>query len=671
MVYYRINARITNYKELVDAKENKVLPITFANASVELLQRTKNKCCIYVSRIERRTKLECAAIGSNEKEIREYVQTFLEILSMKVEKLELKETTIHHFWAMIATGEGYDFIEDRDEIIHEFHLELILRKRMSIEYRESVVADSKSYEVIQNEVENYLCKNSLQKELDRIYQSPLLDAVKGNPVHYMIDVEQLEIGRQISGLLLMTLFANGRLEHQRYARMHIRSHDFVDDFTLQRLYELNEGGALVVRFSREEEDYNGVQLSESIIKLVDCAKQYRSKVLTIFLVEKKDTKTKEAITENLGPISLIHIYDEIAYGDQARNYLKKIAAEQGIEEVKTLSEVITDEKKGYSAKDLQQLFDDWLDKYLKYQVYPQYAEIEVSGEMAKKKKPKGSAYAELEQMIGLTEAKKIINQALDYYKAQKLLKEKGMKSENLAMHMVFSGTPGTAKTSVARLFAQIMKENGVLYHGDLFEVGRADLVGKYVGWTAQIVKEKFKAARGSVLFIDEAYSLLDDKGGMYGDEAINTIVQEMENNRDDTIVIFAGYSDEMEKFLERNPGLRSRIAFHVHFEDYNTEELCEIGKMMVTKNGMKLDGEAEKKLEVIFDAARQQEDFGNGRYVRNTIEKARMKQASRLMRMDIPKLTSEDIATFLAEDFEVPKGVKKEKQRIGFVGGTI
>jgi SpoVK/Ycf46/Vps4 family AAA+-type ATPase len=201
------------------------------------------------------------------------------------------------------------------------------------------------------------------------------------------------------------------------------------------------------------------------------------------------------------------------------------------------------------------------------------------------------------------------------------------------------------------------------------EVDRSGLVAGYVGQTAIKTQEQISAALGGVLFIDEAYSLLDDKGGMYGDEAINTIVQEMENNREDTIVIFAGYSNEMEKFMERNPGLRSRIAFHVHFEDYNTEELCEIGKLMVTKNGMKLDGEAEKKMEVIFDAARQQEDFGNGRYVRNTIEKARMKQASRLMRMDIPKLTSEDVATFLAEDFEVPKGAKKEKQRIGFVGG--
>ena len=130
------------------------------------------------------------------------------------------------------------------------------------------------------------------------------------------------------------------------------------------------------------------------------------------------------------------------------------------------------------------------------------------------------------------------------------------------MHMVFTGNPGTAKTTVARLFARILKENGVLSKGDLIECGRSDLVGKYVGWTAVQVKNMFKKAKGSVLFIDEAYSLCDDRSGSYGDEAINTIVQEMENNRDDMVVIFAGYPKEMNDFLDRNPGLRSRIAFH-------------------------------------------------------------------------------------------------------------
>ena len=270
-------------------------------------------------------------------------------------------------------------------------------------------------------------------------------------------------------------------------------------------------------------------------------------------------------------------------------------------------------------------------------------------------------------MIGLSDAKQVIQKALNYYKMQKLYEEKGVKRDRPAMHMVFTGNPGTAKTTVARLFARIMKENGLLSKGQLIEVGRADLVGKYVGWTAPTVKSKFKAALGGVLFIDEAYSLVEDRDGLYGDEAINTIVQEMENHRDDVVVIFAGYPDKMEGFLQKNPGLRSRIAFHVPFADYNSEELCCIAKLIGKNKGLSFSEDAVVKLETIFDLARQQNDFGNGRYVRNILEQARMSQATRLMEADFDSITTEDVVTIKAEDIAEPTAKPKEKRRIGFV----
>ena len=146
--------------------------------------------------------------------------------------------------------------------------------------------------------------------------------------------------------------------------------------------------------------------------------------------------------------------------------------------------------------------------------------------------------------------------------------------------MVFTGNPGTAKTTVARLFAEIMKDEAILSTGKFVEVGRADLVGQHVGHTAPLVKKKFRDAQGGVLFIDEAYSLCDSYENGFGDEAINTIVQEMENHRDDVIVIFAGYPEPMKQFLDRNPGMQSRIAFQIEFEDYTTEELCAITKLL-------------------------------------------------------------------------------------------
>ena len=260
-----------------------------------------------------------------------------------------------------------------------------------------------------------------------------------------------------------------------------------------------------------------------------------------------------------------------------------------------------------------------------------------------------------------------MNNALNYFKAQKLFADRGMIAERPSMHMVFTGNPGTAKTTVARLFAEIMKENGLLTNGDMYEVGRADLVGKYVGSTAPLVKSAFKRAKGGVLFIDEAYSLVDDRDGLFGDEAINTIVQEMENHRKDTIVIFAGYSDKMEGFLNKNPGLRSRIAFHIPFEDYSVNELCDIAKLIAAEKKLALSPNAESKLATVFEAASKNADFGNGRFARNILEKAKMAQANRLMKMDFDMITDKDLTTIIADDIEMPKEKTEEKViKIGF-----
>jgi len=197
-------------------------------------------------------------------------------------------------------------------------------------------------------------------------------------------------------------------------------------------------------------------------------------------------------------------------------------------------------------------------------------------------------------------------------------------------------------------------------------VGRADLVDRYLGGTAPRVKNHFQKAKGSVLFIDEAYSLVDDKDGLYGDEAINTIVQEMENARDDTVVIFAGYPDKMEGFLNKNPGLRSRIAFHVHFDDYSTAELCAILELMVKNHKMCLGEGAIEKAASIFASVARKPDFGNGRFVRNIFEKAKMKQAGRLVNMNVDSVTKKDLMTLVYDDFEAPPELKRDTRKIGF-----
>lgn len=279
----------------------------------------------------------------------------------------------------------------------------------------------------------------------------------------------------------------------------------------------------------------------------------------------------------------------------------------------------------------------------------------------------GTAKRELEEMVGLSSAKSVISKAIANYKLNKLCMERGISRNKSSLHMVFTGNPGTAKTTVARLFAEIMKDEKVLSSGNFVEAGRADLVGDHVGATAKLVNKKFKEAQGGVLFVDEAYALCDSYEHGFGDEAINTLVQEMENHRDDVIVIFAGYPKPMKEFLDRNPGMLSRIAFQVEFEDYSLDELCEITKLMLSQKQMTITRNAMKKLRENYETVYKQNDYGNGRYVRKLLEEAEMNLAERLLQMGDIEFTDEMITTIEEEDIPVFTPKKQaEKNRIGF-----
>lgn len=293
-------------------------------------------------------------------------------------------------------------------------------------------------------------------------------------------------------------------------------------------------------------------------------------------------------------------------------------------------------------------------------------DISLLEEGLKNEREPGTAKKELDNMIGLTSVKKIIHKAIAHYKLNKLCIDKGIAREKASLHMVFTGNPGTAKTSVARLFAEILKDEKVLPTGIFVEVGRADLIGDHVGATAPLVKRKFKEAQGGVLFIDEAYSLCDSYENGFGDEAINTLVQEMENHRDDVIVIFAGYTDPMHRFLDRNPGMLSRIAFQVEFEDYTTDELCDITKLMVSEKQMTITDAAMNKLRQNYDIVRGENDYGNGRFVRKMLEEAEMNLAERVLQYKESEITKKLITTI--EECDIPNlsARKKTTRRIGF-----
>ncbi len=282
-------------------------------------------------------------------------------------------------------------------------------------------------------------------------------------------------------------------------------------------------------------------------------------------------------------------------------------------------------------------------------------------------KTSGNALNELNEMVGLSSVKAVIKKAIASFKFKKMCMDKGLKKDTGAMHMVFTGNPGTAKTTVARLFAEILSDEKVLPVGKLVELGRSDLVSPIVGATALLVKSRFKEARGSVLFIDEAYSLCDDSPSGFGDEAITTIVQEMENHRDDTIVIFAGYPDQMKEFIQRNPGMTSRIAFNVNFDDYNVDELCEITKLIVSKRDMHITDAALEKVRNIYEENHNITGFGNGRFVRKIIEEAEMNLAQRVSLIDESEITVEMMTTIEESDIpDIKLETEVEKCSIGF-----
>ncbi|MBR5947018.1 MAG: AAA family ATPase [Clostridia bacterium] len=278
----------------------------------------------------------------------------------------------------------------------------------------------------------------------------------------------------------------------------------------------------------------------------------------------------------------------------------------------------------------------------------------------------GDPSAELAELIGLENVKQQIQRIAAFARMKQSMEALGKPAIPIVLNMEFAGNPGTAKTTVARILARMLHDIGLLKSGEIVETGRADLIAKYTGQTADKVKGVFEKARGKLLFIDEAYSLIDCWEGSFGDEAINTIVQEMENNRSETVVVFAGYSNKMERFFERNPGLRSRVPFRIDFPDYAVDDMVEIAKLEAKKRGFSIENTAFDKIASICDTAGRSDDAGNGRFCRNLVEAAILSFASRVFgESEAPEAPD---FTLIAEDFTAPQTLNEvpKTARIGF-----
>ena len=314
------------------------------------------------------------------------------------------------------------------------------------------------------------------------------------------------------------------------------------------------------------------------------------------------------------------------------DHLMKTCQELGLEFI-ACNEVKTD-REIRMLTDYIKMIEDFMKEYGIYAVHSvKNMKAQTKEPEKEEEKPRvEDLLVELNSMVGLDGVKSEVNSLVNLLQVQRLREKNGLKNSVMSRHLVFSGNPGTGKTTVARIIAKIYNALGILSGGQLIEVDRAGLVSGYIGQTATKVTSVIESALGGILFIDEAYSLTVGKGeGDFGQEAVDTLLKAMEDHRDDLIVIVAGYSDLMKEFLASNPGLTSRFNTFIEFQDYTPDELIRILDQMCEKQDYKLDTEAKEYARAYFEIQSQQENFANAREARNFLEHAISRQATRLV----------------------------------------
>ena len=534
---------------------------------------------------------------------------------------------------------------------------------------EEVVEDIDiSYEKAQSVMDSLMADKSLREEIDRIYDESNSNVFYGFPVHYVVSAANSGAAKDIVKFMIQALHFKNRIPGIRMttiSKIDVNKHDP----ELERAIQNSSGTAMMIELQGDEEDRYASDLTRIGCIMADFIRKY-SKDTLFFLYQNNTTEgfSSETLSRLDRDMDFIEIKEGRGDKKEACAYMERAIGESRYKDLMDENAFsYLKNRKSFHASDVRAAVDDWERMCLREKAYTAYGKC-VKARHKKRSGEKKDAYDQLQKMVGLDEVKTVVDDMIAFYSLQKE-RERHFKGKScISRHMIFTGNPGCAKTTVARLIAEILLERGIITSGNFVECGRGDLVGRFVGWTAKTVQAKFSSARGGILFIDEAYSLVDNSKS-FGDEAINTIVQEMENHRDDVIVIFAGYPEPMKEFIERNDGLKSRIAFHIAFPDYNEDEMISILSMMAEERGLSID-DCEDKCRSILRNAITCENFGNGRFARNLLEHAMMKQAGRLAGGGLRKKYSKEIiARLVPDDFEdayMPDKEKNNSFKIGF-----
>ncbi len=643
----------------------------------------KDICHAFVAEYEDVMRLVCVMDFTALPHEQKYIEKICRIVEKELKFdgvciIEKNEITLETFGSLIETAEDNSFINRKLYRIYQKITPETFGYRAYKVSEDVVECGRFSKADAMREARSIMADESLIEEITRIYDSRNQKKFYGFPVHYCITSEGMGAAMPMVKLLVKALHARNRLPGRRITFVTDISSNFYDEEEFVKLCRRSAGSSVLIELKGEDGNHGiyAASFDRVINFIMNVVANCKQKTQFFFV----QNVNYEGFSNNLlsrirEEVQLVHLHEGSGNKNNARKYLSRLIESSRMKDLADKEAFsFLPEKITYRPHDVHGAFENWRNVCLREKAYPAYSNMIVATAPIKKKK-RDSNYQKLQEMVGLSRVKELCDEIISSFKMQKVRERYGLDEQDICRHMIFTGNPGSAKTTVARLLCETLNEEGVLETGRLVECGRSDLVGKYVGWTAQQVKRKFRDAAGGMLFIDEAYSLVDNSHS-FGEEAINTIVQEMENHRNNVIVVFAGYPDRMEKFIESNEGLKSRIAFHLDFPDYDENELLEILKNMMDKRQLVMDEDAIPVCRELFHKTCDVPDFGNGRYVRNVLEQAILRQGKRLIGNDgigtMRKITKEQTQTLTADDFMVDteaflKNSRKNEINIGFI----
>ena len=614
---------------------------------------------------------------NNRNELEEYINSaFLKLFNMNVEITSMKELTTPDFYYQVLKIE--DRRDDRSKRIYTSDriLDLDYLEERNNSYNEKIYPVITKEEIIEK-AQRLMPDASLMDELHRILNQDK-GRFYGVPVQYMITAASSKAAQDIVEVLVQALEYSHRILSGRTS--YVKTGQFQENLStgdIRIMIGNNYGAVTVLEFTGVDDEDDCIapcndRLSDEIIRALREKKKHSQLIFVEIIGQQQGVRDfYKAVSKE---VTLVNIKEGSGSKEEAEAVLRDIIAKAELGKYISFEDakkaIFADSDLCYNLSLLYKRWDAYEAKALIDGIYTLYKPLMTARiEKVEKDEDEDSPLIRFSNMIGLKEVKKTAMKIIATFKVQKVRESLGLDKMSFSRHMLFTGNPGTAKTTVARLMSQMFSKEGITSTATFKECGRSDLVGQYVGQTALKVKKVFEQAKGGVLFIDEAYSLLDGYRGYYGDEAIATIVQEMENNRKDTIVIFAGYPEQMAKFLDVNEGLRSRIGFQLDFPDYNADELLAILELMLKEREYTLSADAKIQSKAVFEEAVKQVDFGNGRFVRNLLEQMIMQQSLRLFSQgDVKEWDKDSISLLTAADVPTNRvhTPKEQNKSIGF-----